>query len=488
MKENIHIVKSTISSFNSTISKLNQNEIKLNSQINKLNEVLSQVTDNNNNLVYLGKLNNFVNIIEGSLLTTSNFLDSIINSILFAKVNILHPSVLSPMNLFKELSKRSNSLNKRLDFPVPLSIENIHTLVDVSNLISYFYNNRIVFVIQIPLVSLNKFDVYKTIPLPTPHDRINPSTFALITPTKPYIALTADKLYYTFLDDIRHCPKISNDNSICPLESIYSTLANPSCETKLLTEVTLTLPSECNSKLIYGLIDIWQKLENNKWIFVQSKTNKLTIKCNEQLKDYSISGTGILTLDEQCIGYSKTIQLTPSTSVSTQINNQFKIDFSITEDDCCDKEIVNKTVSLLSPVSLTNIDLDSLKYSYRKLDNLEQNINKAHEQTHFVKYGNYYSTATILTLTMIFLYLAYKLYSCLKGRKNSSSCCIQIFNQCNTKRLVNTESKIHNSIELTDISEEDNKSTKSLPENISFYKSKLRSYDSNLSNRNLTNY
>lgn len=470
MKDNIHIVKSSISSFNSTIAKLNQNEIKINSQINKLNDILSEVTKDNDRLVYSTKLNNLINIIEGSLLTLSNFLDSIINSILFSKVNVLHPSVLSPTKLYNELNKRSSSISNKLDFPVSLTLDNIHTLIDVSKLIAYYYNDKIIFVIQIPLIFPIKYVIHKIIPLPTPHDKSASSTFALITPIKPYIALTDDRLHYTMLDSMQQCYKLSSDRSICPYKSVFSSITNPSCETKLLTEVVLSLPKQCNSKLLYGLIDIWHKLENNRWIYVQSNMNKLSIKCNDNIKDYSIQGTGILSLSENCIAFSKTIRLEPSSSSSFVISSNLNIDFDITNDDCCKKENFNKSIPRLSPLTLSNIDLDSLKHSYRQLSDLEDEINKIQEESHFVKYASYYSSLTIISLILIFLFLAYKLYQCYRKHNiNTNPCCIQIFNQCNTKRQYRHESKIHNSIEMSDISEEDRQSTKSLPD-LSYYK------------------
>lgn len=470
MKDNIHVIKSTINSFNSTISKLNQNENKLNDQINKLNDLVSQFTKDSNKLVYSIKLNNLVSIIEGSLLTLSNFLDSIINSILFSKVNILHPSVLSPTNLYNELSKRSSSINNKLDFPVPLTLDNIHTLLDVSKLVAYYYNNKIFFIIQIPLIFPIKYVVYKVIPLPTPHDNSASNTFALITPTKSYIALTDDRLHYVMLDNIQQCAMLSSDRSICQSENVFSSITNPSCETKLLTEVVLSLPKECNSKLLFGLIDIWQKLGNNRWIYVQSKTNKLTVKCNDDIKDYSIQGTGILSLSENCIAFSKTIRLEPSSSMNFVVHSSLKVDFDITTDDCCKKDNFNKSIPLLSPLTLSNIDLDSLKHSYRQLDDLENEINKIQEESHFVKYASYYSTLTIILLILFFLFAAYKLYKCFCKRNNNvNPYCIQIFNQCNTKREYRQESKFHNSIEMSEISEEEKKSVKSLPD-LSYYK------------------
>lgn len=78
----------------------------------------------------------------------------------------------------------------------------------------------------------------------------------------------------------------------------------------------------------------------------------------------------------------------------------------------------------------------------------------------------------------LFLYLAYKIYKCFQNRTNSR-CCIQIFNQCNTKKLVKHNSKMTSSIEMTEIStSEDDKSVKSLPNSVTNYHS----------TRNLKNY
>jgi hypothetical protein len=457
IKENIHIVKSTINSFNSTITRLNKNEFRLNNQINSLNEMISQTTKNNNQLLYISKINNLVNIIQGSLLTISNFVDSILNAILFAKSNVLHPSIITPTNLLKELSKHNHLMNNRIDFPVPLNIETIHTIIDIAKLTAYYYNKKIVFVIQIPLISPIKYSVYKLIPLPTPPNHNNSDSFILVYPTKPYLAITDDRLNYALLDSIRDCPKINNDYSICQLTTISSSNSNPSCETRLLTEVVLFLPKECNSKLLYGQIDIWHKLHNNEWIYVQSKTNKLTVKCNDNIKDYSIVGTGLLKLTPDCIGYCKTLQFLPSTVSTFTYKNELVIDFDITQDNCCKEEIVNKTIPLLSPLSLNNIDLESLDHASHRLDGLEKEINKFQQESHFVKYAHYYSGFTYFLIIIIMIFIIYKTYTymCQGNSRNKSLCCIQIFNQCNTKKSIQRNTRFENSIEMSEISSDD---------------------------------
>lgn len=486
MRDNIQIVKSTINNFNSTIYKLNQNEIKLNTQINNLNEIFSQITKTENSLLYTSKLNNLLNIIEGSLLSISNLLDTTLSSILFSKLNILHPSVISPLSLYNELSKHSNYMNKKLDFPVPLSIRNIHSIIDVSRLSSYYYNNKVIFVLLVPLITADRFMVYKTLPLPTPHDD-SFKTFALIQPSSSYIALSDDRMHYAMLDTLDKCRIIDSNYSICELTTLYSCLSSPNCESKILTEVTLSLPSECNAKIVYGQIDIWQKLRNNKWIFVQSVPNKLTIRCDDNIVDHSIIGTGIVKLASNCIGYSKTIQLNPSNSYVFLMKSSLDINFDITVDDCCKRDTFNKSLPYLTPISLSKINLDTLKYTDHQLNNLEQELNNVEKESHFIKYGPYYSTFTYILIVSLFLYLAYKIYNYFRRRRSNtnSGYCVQIFNQCYNNKANKTKSRISNSIEMIETSSssnDDSKSVKSLP---THYRQKHTSRVQLSSNRSL---
>lgn len=489
MKDNIHVVQSTINNFNISIRQLNNNELRLNKQIEKLNYIFTQNSKTNTNLINVSKINSIFTIIEGSLLSVSNILDTILNSVLFAKANILHPYVLTPTRLYNELSN-SKFTRSNLEFPIALSLDNIHNIIDASKLTSYYYNNRIIFILQIPLINPMKFSIYKILPLPTPQSEYNYKTYVHIQSSKLYVAVTDDRLNYALLNSLSDCKNINYDYKICPLPSILSTINNPSCETKLLTEVTLSLPELCDSKVIYGNINLWQKLNDGRYIYVQSKPSKLTIKCenNNVIKDYTLQGTGIMSLEDNCIAYFQTLQFRPIHNLKTTLPNQISISYNILEDDCCKYNIINNSLHMISPVTLTDVDLESLKLASHKLDNLENQINLAQNQSHIMKYGHYYSALTYVIIVTISCFILYKIYKKCIQNNGKPSCCIQIYNQCNNKKLNKNETKVRTSIELTDISDEsecDKKSIKSLPE-IEINKNKIMFRQS--SNRNLSNF
>lgn len=92
----------------------------------------------------------------------------------------------------------------------------------------------------------------------------------------------------------------------------------PSCESQLLTKVVRTLPSDCNTKLLYGNFEIWQKLTNNRWIYIYSKPTKLTVDClSQRVNEFELINTGIIELDKGCKGYANLIQITATSKYAT---------------------------------------------------------------------------------------------------------------------------------------------------------------------------
>lgn len=416
MNENIRIVKSTINTFNDTINKLIENEKKLNEYLQKLNEVLTNQTKDIDNLKNAARIDSVFNLLESSLMSVSNILDAVLNSILFAKTNNLHPYVLTPTKLY-EVLQNQNNINNNLRLPVtPFTLQNIHSIIDVSKLTSYIYDNKIVFVMKIPLISSDKYDVYKILPLPTPRVENGVETYVLIHPTKLYMALTDIKNTrspnYALLDNVNDCQKVNNEY-ICPLPSIISsTTNNPTCETKLINEAPNSLPKICDSKVIYGNINLWQKLNNGSYIYVQSKPSKLSIQCPNQDKDhdYTIQGTGILTLEDDCTAYFESLQFKPSSEFTRTVPRQLNINFNIIEDDCCKFKLENSSTHIFTPITLTDINLESLKSASDKLDRLDFQIEQAENQPHIVKYGSFYSTTMIIVIAVISVFIVYTVF------------------------------------------------------------------------------
>lgn len=445
MKDNIHVIKSSIGSFNNTISKVEDNEKKLLLNLQVIQKSMDYITNTNDKLEIKSYLSSLITSLESIIMSLSFDIDDINNAILFAKLNILHPTVLSPHQLYSELDNNRNNLPRHNDLPTSLSLQNVHDIIDISNLVCYYHFNRIIIIIKIPLVIHQSYNLYKVIPLPTPYDTNKPNTYALIQPSSLYVAITPDRMLYSPIVDIDKCKLISNKCYVCELTSVYSTLANPTCETILLSDVVIKLPKICDVRILHGSIDVFHKLNNNQWLFVQSDPGKCHVSCNNDMENSEtiLFGTGILSLPKNCKAFYKTLQLTSTSDFtinSTAVNTLSN--FNIIIDDCCEINKINKTLEMLPFKKLDNLNnMDSLMAASISLDELEKQLNKLDNPSHLDRYGFHYLSTTYVLAACILIYLLFKnkllrKKFCKKSESKShesTSCCIQIFNQCSNK-------------------------------------------------------
>ncbi|KAF5270635.1 hypothetical protein FQA39_LY01373 [Lamprigera yunnana] len=101
---------------------------------------------------------------------------TVIDSILLAKVKLLHPSVINPTQFITELTKTINRLPSGSEYPTPTELENAHTLFDLSKIKSNYnsilpnfnilhddcckkHSNHNIDEISIPKIHLNKLDL-----------------------------------------------------------------------------------------------------------------------------------------------------------------------------------------------------------------------------------------------------------------------------------------------------------------------------------------
>ncbi|XP_060804402.1 uncharacterized protein LOC132902613 [Amyelois transitella] len=412
MKENILVTTSVLEQYNKTIATIKENEIKLYEAIDKLSLFIKNISDATNELQILTDINRIFDSLETSILTLSFQLEDITNSILFSSQDILHPAIITPIQLHQELANNYRHLPSDLELPVTLDINSIHLILSISKLVCYYVSNKIVFVLQVPLVNIKEYVLFHNIALPVPYDPREPNSFSLISPANKYIAMTKDKAYYCILDDLKPCKLVNPGSYICDIGSIYSTDVKPICESELLTKINSVKPLQCETKVIIGTLDIWKPLINNKWIFVQTEPIRITIDClNAQLYETTILGTGILTLPKNCVGYCKSTTLTPKYNIfniTSPINN-FP-DFNLINDSCCNYIKLNRLAFDTPPVHLSNVDLDDFGQRGNNmvkslLSDLEALENQ--QSPHIIKYGTHYSIVTIILAIMFIVFLSF---------------------------------------------------------------------------------
>lgn len=270
------------------------------------------------------------------------------------------------------------------------------------------------------------------IPLPIPHN--DKKTYSFIESGFKYLIVSTNKLNYAQLKDLSNCIKVNQTEYICENYVKYITLNNPTCEISLLIEVNSKIPNDCKTKILAGYIEIWQNLVGNKWIYVLSKPQLLTISCKNLVIEKEVSNTGILSIKSGCKAYSSRTQLIA--------NNEILIEFqhiipkvNIIEDICCEDKKTNKTeLNLyLEHINLSNIKLEDLNVASHKLDALNDRIDQIHNEPQIVKYGSYVKYGIITVIIVVSIVVLLKIYSCIKPFLPKS---LQIRKNCCCKSVI----------------------------------------------------
>lgn len=422
IKDNILVTTSTFSKFNESLHTIKTNEIILNQGIENLTSKYNNLSRSFDYIKIKSNINSILQSLEAAVLTLSFQLEDIINAIVFSSQNILHPAIITPTQLFQELIDNHRYLADNRKLPTTLEISNIHVLMNVSSVMCFSLSNKIIFILRIPLVSPKEYSLYHNIPLPTPHDSFKPNSFIFVVPNSKYIALAKDKLEYCYLDSLTECKTINSREFICDVITVFSTSANPSCESELLSNVISALPTQCKTDFIYGHLDLWKAINNNKWIYVQSQSNKLFFECNNNNNsELNILGTGIVKVPMNCYAYSKGTKLIPK-AVNVKINfTTIHPDFDIIKDSCCTLDKFKNEMSNGPLIKLQNVDLDTFSQETKyKLKSLAEETEKIINQKPIIKYGDHYSIILIIIIITILMYVIFRLFLYIKSRNRLS--------------------------------------------------------------------
>jgi hypothetical protein len=153
--------------------------------------------------------------------------------------------------------------------------------MDIVDIDVFLNDNILVYILRIPLVHSVVYNLYKLIPFPT-RVRNSEDTFVFISSEEDYLLMDTLKQMYAKLSDLQvsKCKTISPELRMCkqalPLKSTH---LHQECEAKLL-EPIITIPPDCNKKIITLNEAVWLPLSRNKWTFDSPIKEKVTVMCN----------------------------------------------------------------------------------------------------------------------------------------------------------------------------------------------------------------
>ena len=229
-------------------------------------------------------------------------------------------------------------------------------------------------------------------------------------------------------------------------------------------KTTTTIPRTCQTRNLIADLQIWHRLQDNKWFYATSKPTQISIVCSkEDSITQVIKRSGIIRLDSTCQAYTDQVTLHSQRILpGHNLTNEIPVT-DITEDDCCKKLKRNISVNAIymEPLKLTNLDLNELKYAQEKLNQFDEQLQQQLNKPFIVKQSHWYTTIISVITVLIILLILYKLLRffgcvqylrrCRKSESPSGMPCLQIFNQCH-KDPIEKPTFVHYDAELQRLS------------------------------------
>ena len=112
----------------------------------------------------------------------------------------------------------------------------------------YFKEKMLVYIINIPLVEQQTFNIFKTSPFPI----IDNDNLLFIQPATKYLSIGETKIHYITLTEKQfdNCIKLTTSNFICKQEQPTVIASNvDNCELKLFTN-SGEIPQNCDKRIL----------------------------------------------------------------------------------------------------------------------------------------------------------------------------------------------------------------------------------------------
>lgn len=386
--------------------------------------------------------------------------EELIQVILAAEQGKLHPLLFTPEMILEELQRISSRISEGLSFPIELSVHEIHNIYDIISLQSFHYDNKLCFVLQIPLINTQIFEKFRITPVPK---FLGNQTFVFILPHQNFIAIDTLHEYFVWptVNQLQTCKKLK-DAQLCkneaPIELIHM---SQTCEVLLFISKThQEIPDSCQTRAIKLKTSMFVQLSSlNTWLYLVPYQEQVNVLCERKTSDLvAINQVGIIKINPKCEIRTNTLILKGETNFQSNITTSYKT-FIITNKTEIDWKLSSKEPlkTIQHSMVITSDPVRNLNELSKDIRNLETAENSFHVlkiiPLHQHIYITYSIIAIIITTGVTITLVKMTKCKCKRDKEQSS----RIQKQDNSEQDKKPQKQYLEKIELREIPGETNK-------------------------------
>lgn len=428
LKQQLQIISSTISNFNDTILRISYDEYKINENFKKISSYLNETNKILFNLQTYEEISTVSIQILESVTLLEKEIDDIITSILFIKSGAIHPSIISTMRIYRELLA-TNHIRVTNNLVAPITLNNMHYILESISITSYIYLNKLVYVLEFPLVKNEKFNLYHIYSIPIKF--LNSSYYSTLFPEQKYLAISTTRQHYVSTSLLEGCKTFAPRRRVCKDLLIYNFNTRPICELEVLLSFNNQLPSNCEPATFSGYVDTFQPLGDNLWIFILQHKTPYVAECGNNIRHSDISGSGVIALDPGCKLTTAFVTLNAEEDTTSNISHPT---VTLDLENICITEIVQSKSPEILPIPIKNVPLDSLNSIKEqiKLQNQSLKDTTSPFTPQITSKFSFVSLIIGIIMTIFFIRKCcpWRLFRLCHTSSGERANCIQIFNNC----------------------------------------------------------
>jgi len=386
----ITLMESTIDKFQGLISNITHNEIILRSRIIQIEQSIKEAKLLGDNLRYYFTTFTLINQISSIYQSIYDILNKVEIAITFAKLNIMHNSMVDPKAFLKEVQSIENLVTDK-KLPVSANIENILLIEKLVKIKGYQKNTNLTFIIELPLVELDVYQYFSVHPVPVP----NGQEFIVNIPHKPYLALNDQR--YVYLEE--KCEEMIDNNYLCQNTHMNALDNFPPCEVQLISHsqnVTSCHPFQL--KLSTPQVT---KVIDGKWIVTIPKRLVSTADCNHDKTTIPLFGSYLIEVPIDC-----KLQIQ---SIILESHKPSQLTFNQVTLPKLELSLITNNQSMYEPPSL-DLDIINLKTTNELKANLQLQKKTLQEATTsvYVNRVSLWTIALYVVFASLIVYFIYK--------------------------------------------------------------------------------
>lgn len=363
IKNQISILESSIEKFNQSIYLLSHNQEIIRDKIFQIEQHIKNVVIENSKISHLFQIETIISQLITEYQMITQILNTLETAITFAKLGILHNSIVDPDDLLKEINYIQPYLRNSHKLPFQPTRENLLLFEQITNVKAYQKLNKLIFIIEIPITQKEDYNYFQLFPLPISKG----DHFEAIIPNAKYLILNEHK----YISTNTPCKKITGNQFLCEEQNPYSLEKNKPCEVRLLKYDTNNI--NCKTIPVSLTGPKVQKLSKNKFlVIIPNKIVSYQI-CGKEKDNIPLYGQYVINIPLQCKINIEHFSLSVYEE-SREIIKQIELPEIITNISESEKSSVK-----IKPLILDTIHLDDLKTLNTALSIQRTNIDSLNE-------------------------------------------------------------------------------------------------------------